>query len=148
MSIIQSSTKTVICILTLALVLAALPAAAATATWTGGGADANWLTGANWSGGSGTSGAAAANDILSFAGTTQTSPVNNFTADTSFGGINLPNTTAGQSFSLSGNRILLGGNMTTTASSGAGITDTIANDLLINAAATRKVTGNLTTRQL
>ena len=121
------------------LILAALPAAAATATWGGLGADANWLTGANWSGGSGTSGAAAAGDTLSFAGTTRTSPVNNFAADTSFAGINFPNTTAGQSFSLSGNRILLGGNMTTTASSGAGITDTIANDLLIQAS--RTVTG-------
>lgn len=43
----------------LLLVLTALPAFAGTATWGGLGADANWATGANWSGGS-ASGAAAA----------------------------------------------------------------------------------------
>ena len=98
----------------LLLVLTALPAFAGTATWGGLGADANWATGANWSGGS-ASGAAAAGDTLSFAGTTRTSPVNNMTADTSFAGINFPNTTAGQTFTLSGNRITLSGNIVSAA---------------------------------
>ena len=111
--------------------LASFPAAAGTATWGGLGADANWATGANWSGGSGASGAAAAGDTLSFAGTTRTTTTNNMTADTSFAGIIFTNTTAGQTFTLRGNRITLGGNLVSAAAGGA-IADSCSIPMILN----------------
>ena len=84
--------------------------------WDGGGADTNWSTLANWNpdGLPASDGTA----ILSFAGTTRTNNYNNFTTNTSFAGLNFLNTTAGQSFTLSGNPITLGGNIVTTLAGG------------------------------
>ena len=78
---------------------------AQTATWTGGGVDDNWTSGANWAGGT----PPTAGNALGFGGTTRLTPVNNLTADTSFAGITF-DAGAGP-FTLSGNRITLGGNV-------------------------------------
>jgi len=75
-------------------------------TWNGSGPDSNWSTGLNWAGGSPPSGG----NALAFAGTTRLTNVNDLSADTSFSGITF-NGGAG-AFSLSGNRITLGGNVT------------------------------------
>ncbi len=71
--------------------------------WTGGGADANWSTAANWQAGT----APVAGDTLDFTGSTQTSPNNDFTADTAFGGLLFDNNAA--TFTLTGNEITLSG---------------------------------------
>ncbi len=72
----------------------------ATRTWTGDGTDNNWTTAANWGGT-----APVAGDDLRFAGSTRTSPVNNFTADTTFASITFNSDAA--AFTTSGNRITL-----------------------------------------
>lgn len=77
------------------------------ATWTGGGADGNWLTAANWST------LPVAGDTLSFTGGRLTS-VNNYTANTSFGGLVF--NSGGGAFTLSGNAIALSGNVTNNSS--------------------------------
>ncbi len=91
-----------------ALLLLAPVARATDRTWNGGGDDNNWTTGANWGGT-----APEADDPLFFGGTTRLTPSNDFAADTAFGGITF-NAGAG-AFSLSGNRITLGGNVTNNA---------------------------------
>jgi fibronectin-binding autotransporter adhesin len=88
-----------------ALLLAATSGRAATDTWTGGGGDANWLTGANWGGT-----APIANDILNFAGLLNLITNNNFAAATQFNGITFA-ANAG-AFTLGGNAIKLAGNVT------------------------------------
>jgi fibronectin-binding autotransporter adhesin len=115
-----------------------MPAAsqAANLTWGGGGADNNWSTTANWA-----SGTAPVNtDVLFFGGETRTSTTNNlidlfpglgtqtgntavtFSNDGSAGN-------AGQ-FTLSGNKLLLGGNVVSTQSAvGVPLTSTIALDM-------------------
>jgi autotransporter-associated beta strand protein len=72
-------------------------------TWSGGGADGNWQTAANWNT------AATAGHTLVFAGTTRLSNTNNFPANTSFGSV-MFNAGAG-SFTLGGNAITLTGNI-------------------------------------
>ena len=82
----------------------------ATITWNGGGVDANWATTANWVGGV----APVAGDDLVFAGTTQLTPNNNITADTSFASITF--SAGAGAFNLTGNRITLTGNVTNSSS--------------------------------
>ena len=82
----------------------------ATITWNGGGIDANWATVANWAGGV----APVAGDDLVFAGTTQLTPNNNTTADTSFASITF--SAGAGAFNLTGNRITLTGNITNSSS--------------------------------
>jgi autotransporter-associated beta strand protein len=72
--------------------------------WTGGGADGNWQTAANWNT------LPAAGHTLAFATTTRLSNTNNFPANTSFGGL-MFNAGAG-AFTLGGNAITLTGNIT------------------------------------
>ena len=72
-------------------------------TWTGGGADNNWQTAANWIT------APAAGHTLAFAGTTRLSNTNNYAANTSFGSL-LFNSAAG-AFTLAGNAITLTGDV-------------------------------------
>jgi autotransporter-associated beta strand protein len=76
--------------------------AATDRTWNGGGTDSNWQTAANWGGT-----APSAGDALTFSGTTQLSPVNNFDEGTTFTGI-LINTGSG-AFVTSGNGITVTG---------------------------------------
>lgn len=98
--------------------------------WDGGGSDNFWGTAANWGGD-----VAPSSGVISFGGTVQTSTNNNLTADTLIGGINFTNTLNGQAFTLSGNRIRLGGNIVTSTMTGGGptnsITDVINLDLVL-----------------
>ncbi len=81
---------------------------AATKVWTGGGADDNMSTPANWADGA----APASGDVLLFMGERRTSPVNDFDpAATSFKGIVFSNDCAACSaaFTISGNELVLTG---------------------------------------
>jgi len=124
----------------LGLVMSATFAYTAEFTWDGGGTDDNWVTPGNWN-----PDGAPADDgtaVLTFSGNTRTGTSNDFAADTGFAGINLVNdNSAGKTsaFSLSGTRLTLGGNITTTGSS-ATIIDTIALDMILDA--DRTVTAN------
>ncbi len=94
----------------LACVLALFAAAApgATRTWGGAGSDGRWTTPANWTGGV----AAVPNDSLVFAGGTVAN-TNDFDGGTVFGGLAF-GADAG-AFILSGNSVVLGGNVTDAA---------------------------------
>jgi autotransporter-associated beta strand protein len=121
------------------MIFSGAPLQAATLVWNGGGADDNWSTTGNWTGVAFTAG-----DLLQFGGGTRLTPVNNLAADTLVGGIEFTNNTSASTaaFSLSGNRITLGGNITTVAVAGtafnATINDQINFDLLLNG--TRTIT--------
>jgi autotransporter-associated beta strand protein len=80
----------------------AISQAQTTDTWTGGGGDANWSTGGNW-----LPGAPNPGDNLIFDGSTQTTPNNDFPADTLFGNVTFAPTAS--AFTLTGNEIYLGG---------------------------------------
>ena len=100
-------------------------------TWTGAGGNNNWSTGANWGGA-----APFPYDPLFFAGSTRLNPSNDFNADTPFGSISF-NATAG-AFNLSGNRIILGGNITFSGNPASAVSQTIGFDMLLSA--TRTIT--------
>ena len=130
-------------LLSVLIVGGAACSSAATFTWDGGGLNSNWLTAANWN-----TDIAPANDgtvTLSFSGATRTAATNDFAADTGFAALNFVNDYSSgktSSFSLSGNRITLGGNVTATLPTAAGtLTDTIALDMLLSG--TRTFTVNL-----
>ena len=74
-------------------------------TWTGGGADNLWSLAGNWNGLVPVPG-----DALVFGGTTRLTSVNDTPADTSFAGITFDESAG--SFTLSGNGITLGGDLT------------------------------------
>lgn len=126
----------------LATALAALLATSnsrAGQTWDGGGGDNNWNTTNNWD----LNVLATFTSPINFQGNTRNTAVNNLTADTTvIGGINFVNngTTINSdnisrvnAFTLSGNRITLGGNITTTANlTGSTITDTISLAMILN----------------
>ena len=129
--------------LTLLLALAfggATAADAAVFTWNGGGTDNNWQTGANWTNTipPATDGTAS----LTFSGNTRLVTTNNLAvADALFTGINLVNDNSSgktNAFTLSGNRITLGGNISSTASSAA-ITDTMSLPVLLNGTRTATI---------
>lgn len=128
--------------LTVAL-LSVVTTPAATLVWNGGGADDNWSSALNWTGVSFTVG-----DTLQFGGSTRLAPVNDLAVDTLVGGLEFTNNTfaSTSAFTLTGNRITLGGNITTTAVSGgtfnATINDQINLDLLLNATRTITVGNN------
>jgi len=109
--------------------LLAISSASADQIWDGTGGDNFWDTAANW----GSDSLPNFANAITFSGTTQTTNVNNRTAAATVGGINFTNSTAGEAFSISGNSITLGGSITTTASSGAGITDILDLNLILNA---------------
>ncbi|MCX7411934.1 MAG: autotransporter-associated beta strand repeat-containing protein [Planctomycetia bacterium] len=113
------------------LMLAALissPAAFAGNTWDGGGGSGLWSTNANWN----LDTAPSTGVALTFAGNVQNSTNNDLTADLSYAGINFTNTT-GTAFTLAGNRITLGGDITTSANTaGATFTDSISLDMILS----------------
>jgi len=127
----------------LCLLLLTTHAPAATLLWNGGGADDNWSTALNWS-----SVAFTAGDSLQFGGSTRLTPVNNLAADTLIGGIQFLNNTNPtiSAFTLSGNRITLGGDITTDAVTGgafnATITDIINLDMVLSASRTITTNNN------
>ncbi|MDA3923225.1 MAG: autotransporter-associated beta strand repeat-containing protein [Kiritimatiellae bacterium] len=94
---------------------------AADVAWDGGGVDDNLRSDLNWVGDS----APDTNDVLIFKGTVRTTPNNDFTADTQLNGLIFSNTVAGQSFTLGGNAVDLGGDITGVAAAGT-IDDTIS----------------------
>ncbi len=102
-------------------------------TWDGSGGSGSWNTNANWNGDT----APSTGTALTFAGNVQNSTTNNLAAtDPIFAGILFTNTGAANNtngFTLAGNRITLGGNITTTANTaGATITDTISLNMILN----------------
>lgn len=126
------------------VVAAVFGARAGTFTWVGVGANSYWQTPENWSEGTPASDGSA---ILAFSGATRTSATNNYAVDTIFSGINLQNDySSGKTaaFTLSGSRITLGGNITTTVPTVNGtVTDTNMLDMVLNG--TRTITVNGTT---
>lgn len=119
-----------------------LAAQGATFTWDGGGGDNNWTTAANWSGDVAPAGDGSS--VLAFTGETRPTPANTFAADTVFAGINLLNDRSSgktAAFTLSGNRIVLGGNIVATVPTVNGtLTDTLSLPIMLNG--TRTVTAN------
>jgi autotransporter-associated beta strand protein len=121
---------------------------AGTFTWDGGGADNFWLTDANWN----PDGAPASDGTatLAFSGNMRNAATNSFDADTVFAGITFLNDRSSgktSAFTLSGNRLILGGNIGTTVPTVDGtLTDTIALPMLLNA--TRTVTANLNSAKI
>jgi len=90
--------------------------AAASSTWTGGGADNNWSTPANWGG----TAPLASDDLVFPSGAARLANTNDFAAGTSFNSI----TISGSGYTLSGNSIALGtGNL---AETGVAATNTIS----------------------
>jgi fibronectin-binding autotransporter adhesin len=104
-SLVSKSKFTLAAIAVFCSSLLASDARSATKTWNGLGGDDFWNTGANWGGT-----APVAADALVFDGTTRLTPNNNIAANTSFAGITF-NSIAG-AFTLSGNAVLLGGDIT------------------------------------
>ncbi len=94
----------------LALLTVAQSIMGATITWSGGGADSNWSTGANWAGTAPTSA-----DLVVFSGNTKLTNTNDFATNSTFTGITF-NSGAG-AFVLNGNAITLGGNVTNSSTS-------------------------------
>ena len=120
------------------LTLLTISSASAGQIWDGTGVDDNWNTAANWD----SDALPTFTNVITFTGNTRNSAVNNLTADSIIGGINLTNDgSAGltNAFTLSGNRITLGGNIVTTASSSA-ITDIISLNMILDA--NRTITTN------
>src|ERR1044071_10450889 len=94
-----TATLAAVFIFTLGLLAFPAGARAGTKTWNGGAVpDGNWTTPGNWNGV-----APSPNDLLAFAGGTQTSTTNNFTAGTSFN--NLSFLSSASPFTLFGNSI-------------------------------------------
>jgi autotransporter-associated beta strand protein len=119
--------------------LLAISSASAGQIWDGTGANTNWDTLANWDGDTLPDFASA----ITFAGTTRPTNVNNLAADTTIGGINFTNTSG--TFSISGAKITLGGNIVTTAA-GAAMTDAISLAMILdgNRTITTNTNHNLT----
>ncbi len=116
--------------------LFAAGAHATTFTWDGGGTDSLWKTPANWN--TDTTPDSDGTAVLSFAGATRAVTTNDFTADTLFAGMTFANTTSSglAAFTLTGNRLVLGGNITTLQATSGTLNDTIALNLLLNASRT------------
>jgi fibronectin-binding autotransporter adhesin len=112
---------------------------AANRTWTGGGADDNWGTSLNWS-----VAPVAGQDTLVFAGNTRRNPnVNNLAADFAVTGLSFTNVVdANGNFSITGNRITLGGNITTSAVTAGNAAKTDSVNLAMILTANRTVTAN------
>lgn len=124
--LVDSTVKIPTAILCLILALSFVPAVpAADRTWDGLGADNLWTNPDNWDGV-----APVAGDALFFGGVTRLTPSNDVLADTSFAGITF-NSGAG-AFSLSGNRITLGGNIL----NGSSNLQTISLAMILDAART------------
>jgi hypothetical protein len=95
----------------LALLVSASPALAVNRTWTGGGADDNWTTAANWGGT-----APSAGDDLFFPGPTpRLTPNNDFPAGTQFSSITFTGTGG---YTITGNAIMINGGVAANNTSG------------------------------
>jgi autotransporter-associated beta strand protein len=110
-------------LIALALILHSIPAPAADRVWDGGGANDNWSTPANWDG---DLAAPAPNDSLTFDGSLRLTPNNDLVADSIFGPLTFA--PGAGSFVIGGNRITLGGNLT----SSSALDQTLNLPLLLN----------------
>jgi autotransporter-associated beta strand protein len=114
--------------------LLAVSSASAGQTWDGGSlTNSNWDTADNWDSNTLPNFA----NQITFAGATRLTNVNNLDADTTIGGFNFINQTTGQYFSISGNRITLGGDFIAAQFSGGGYftaanTDAIGIAMILN----------------
>ncbi len=117
----------------LILSFAALPLGLAQAqTWNGGGADGKWTNGANWGG---TAPVVGTTTNLTFAGATNLTAQNDFAAGSNFGAITFA---AGASaFTLTGNQLILNGNITNSSS----VQQTIGASLNLNLTARNAAVG-------
>lgn len=103
-------------------------ASAANRTWSGLGADANWGTSGNWS-----MLPVTGQDTLVFTGNVQRTNVNNLAADFAVTGLSFTHTVNAQPFTITGNRITLGGNISTTAAASGSITDSVNLAMILTA---------------
>jgi fibronectin-binding autotransporter adhesin len=131
------NTKALLPSVLLAAGLVLPPAFAADKTWDRGGAVNNWTTPANWN----LDTAPVAGDSLFFAGT-GTGNSNDFDAFTLFNGITFNSLASG--FTLSGNAITLGGNITNSSSNSQtiGLATILANNIAVNVNSTGSVNLN------
>lgn len=124
--------RKLLCALASLAALASPPRFYADQTWDGGGADNLWSTAANW----GLDTLPGFGSQIIFSGTTRTGTINDLAGDTVIGGIHFANTVNGQGFTLGGNRVILGGNITTATLTGGVASDVIENvitfDMLLN----------------
>lgn len=113
-------------------------------TWNGAGSDNNWQTGANWT--NAISPATDGTASLTFSGNTRPVTTNNLAvADTLFTGISFVNDNSSgktSAFTLSGNRITLGGSVTTTTTTSGALTDTISFDTVLSGTRTFNINGS------
>jgi len=128
--------KTIVPILTAALALSG-SFVSAQSTWNGANGTL-WNDAANWNM-LPTPGNSTASQ-LTFAGSTNTNTSNDFAVDSRFNGITFNSTAS--AFTLSGNRITLGGNIGFDANPGSAVTHTINLDILLNAGRTINTRGN------
>lgn len=96
-------------------------------TWDGE-TDGNWATATNWA----EDVVPVSLDKLIFTGTSNTATNNDLAASTEFNGIEFKNTADGESFSLGGNSMTLGGDIVADAAASGSITDTISLELELN----------------
>lgn len=96
-------------------------------TWDGE-TSANWATNTNWVGDV----TPVALDELTFSGTANTATNNDLTAGIEFNGISFTNTADTESFSLSGNSIVLGGDISQSTAVSGSISDTISLNMVLN----------------
>ena len=112
--------------------------AAAGATWTGGGADNNWTSAANWGGAAPVAG----DDLIFPDGAARLSNTNDFPAGTSFNSI----TISGTGYALAGNSVALGSSGL--ASTGTATTNTMTLPMSMAADRTVTVTDSTSTLML
>ncbi len=106
-----------------------LPTTLHAAVWTGT-ASGLWSDAANWGGT-----APVASDPLEFTGVKNTATVNDIAAFTIFGAVSFDNSATGGAFVLTGNGIVLSGNITTTGNTGSPVHQ-IGMELRLNGART------------
>lgn len=111
--------------------------------WDGGAGSGLWNNALNWDADT----LPNFGNAISFSGITQTATINDLAADTTIGGISFTNTIADQAFTLGGNRITLGGNITTATLTGGVASATILNtiDLDIILSGSRTITAAAST---
>ncbi len=105
--------------------------AATTFAWTGLGADANWTTPGNWSGGAPLAGST----LIFGAGVTQKTATNNFAAGTLFAAIRFQDS----GYIINGNNLKLSAGVSSTSTAGG--TDTVALPIALTATETFNIAG-------
>ena len=105
----KTTTKLLLTAIAFIAILSPRLASAGTLTWNGGGGGITWTLAGNWGGT-----APVANDSLVFAGSTRLGPNNNYAIGTQFNGLTFA--AGAGAFTLAGNSVNLGGNITNSSS--------------------------------